>query len=153
MARITVEDCCEKVPNRYELVLMAANRARAINKGGNATVAPCQDKHTVVALRKIAEGGMPPSDMREALLDALQRKPETDEPEGAIAPRLAATASTLSSSQDKQTADSLIDRPTMTEDELFRAMQSLIPGAPTMRLDGKRAFAPKTRSKPLSHPG
>ena len=56
MARITVEDCTEVVPNRYELVLMAANRARLLGKGRPAGVAHEQDKNTVIALREIAAG-------------------------------------------------------------------------------------------------
>ena len=60
MARVTVEDCVDKVPNRFELVLLAAHRARAIANGGAITVEPENDKNPVIALREIAERSMPP---------------------------------------------------------------------------------------------
>ena len=75
MARITVEDCVDKVANRFDLVLLAAHRARTIAKGAAITVEPENDKNAVIALREIAEKTLPPDDLREAShrLDATER--------------------------------------------------------------------------------
>ena len=74
MARVTVEDCVDKIPNRFELVLLAAHRARAITNGSAITIAPDDDKNPVIALREIAEKTLSPDDMREiyAVLAALE---------------------------------------------------------------------------------
>ncbi len=64
MARVTVEDCVDKIPNRFELVLLAAHRARAITNGSAITIAPDDDKNPVIALREIAEKMLSPDDMR-----------------------------------------------------------------------------------------
>ena len=65
MARVTVEDCVDKVPNRFELVLLSAHRARSIANGSQITVDAENDKNPVIALREIAEKTIPPDDMRE----------------------------------------------------------------------------------------
>ncbi len=88
MARVTVEDCVDKVPNRFELVLLAAHRARSIANGSAVTVDPDNDKNPVIALREIAERTMPPEDMREGLIHSIQKNVEVDEPEAAAAPVL-----------------------------------------------------------------
>jgi DNA-directed RNA polymerase omega subunit len=81
MARITVEDCVDKIANRFELVLLAAHRARTIAKGSAATVEPTNDKNTVIALREIAEKVIPANDMREGFIYCLQGNADVDEPE------------------------------------------------------------------------
>ncbi len=81
MARVTVEDCVDKVPNRFDLVMMAAHRAREISSGSALTVARDRDKNPVVALREIAEETIPVEDLRERSIEALQRQNEVDEPE------------------------------------------------------------------------
>ena len=68
MARVTVEDCVDKIPNRFELVLLAAHRARAITNGSAITISPDDDKNPVIALREIAERTLSPDDMRETLI-------------------------------------------------------------------------------------
>lgn len=73
MARVTVEDCVDKVPNRFDLVLLAAQRARQISGGAELTLDRDRDKNPVVALREIAEQTIRPDDMREALVASLQR--------------------------------------------------------------------------------
>ena len=88
MARITVEDCIDKVANRFELVLLAAHRARTLAKGSAATVDPSNDKNTVIALREIAEKVISASDMRERFIESLQENTEVDEPEPAATPAL-----------------------------------------------------------------
>ncbi|RMF08201.1 MAG: DNA-directed RNA polymerase subunit omega [Alphaproteobacteria bacterium] len=81
MARVTVEDCVEKVPNRFELVLIAAHRARQISSGSEPRVDRDNDKNPVIALREIADEAVAADDLREALIHSLQRHVEVDEPE------------------------------------------------------------------------
>jgi DNA-directed RNA polymerase subunit omega len=73
MARVTVEDCVDKIPNRFDLVLMAAQRARQISGGAELTIDRDRDKNPVVALREIAEETVTPDDLHEALVSTLQR--------------------------------------------------------------------------------
>ena len=81
MARVTVEDCVDKVPNRFELVLLAAHRAREIAAGGPLTIARDEDKNPVVALREIAEETQGAEALRERMIAAHQTQIEVDEPE------------------------------------------------------------------------
>jgi DNA-directed RNA polymerase subunit omega len=124
MARITVEDCVDKVANRFELVLIAAHRARAIAKGSSVSVAPENDKNPVIALREIAEQTISPGDMRERLIHSMQANIEIDEPEAVAAPMLPQSLRPTLGRDDRST-DSTID--TMSEEALLRAMQQLTP--------------------------
>ena len=81
MARVTVEDCIDKVENRFELVLVASHRARMIASGAQITIPRDNDKNPVVALREIAEQTVMPGDLREDLIHSLQKFVEVDEPE------------------------------------------------------------------------
>lgn len=81
MARITVEDCVLKVPNRFELVLLAAQRAREISSGAPLSVDRDNDKNPVVSLREIADGTVKVEDMSQHLIQNLQKHVEKDEPE------------------------------------------------------------------------
>lgn len=81
MARVTVEDCVDKVTNRFELVLLAAQRSRQIASGGPITVDRDNDKNPVVSLREIADETIGPDDLREALIHSMQKHVEVDEPE------------------------------------------------------------------------
>ncbi len=81
MARVTVEDCVDKIPNRFELVLLAAHRARSITSGSQLLVDRDNDKNPVVSLREIAAQKIKPEGLREEFLLSLQRHIETDEPE------------------------------------------------------------------------
>ncbi len=81
MARVTVEDCIDKVPNRFSLVLFAAHRARAVAAGEPLTVGRDNDKNSVVALREIAEETLKTDDLREGLILGMQKHAEVDEPE------------------------------------------------------------------------
>ena len=83
MARVTVEDCVDKIPNRFDLVLLAAQRARQISGGADLTIDRDRDKNPVVALREIAEETVKPKDMKEAIVTNLQkvRIDEEDETE------------------------------------------------------------------------
>jgi DNA-directed RNA polymerase subunit omega len=79
MARVTVEDCVDKIPNRFDLVLMAAQRARQISGGADLTIDRDRDKNPVVALREIAEETVIPTDLHEAVVSSLQRVRIDDE--------------------------------------------------------------------------
>ncbi|CAD0186430.1 DNA-directed RNA polymerase subunit omega [Ruegeria sp. THAF57] len=81
MARVTVEDCVDKVPNRFELVMLAAHRAREISAGGPITVDRDNDKNPVVSLREIADETQSADELRERLIEANQTQIEVDEPE------------------------------------------------------------------------
>jgi DNA-directed RNA polymerase subunit omega len=117
VARVTVEDCIEKVENRFDLVLMAAHRARMISAGAQITVDRDNDKNPVVALREIGDGAIAPEDLREELIHSLQKYVEVDEPERHAAPLL-----------DGATADVEGDTfDTISEDELLRGIESLAP--------------------------
>ncbi len=111
MARVTVEDCVDKVENRFELVLLAAQRARAVSAGEPLTIDRDNDKNPVVALREIAERTVEVDTLREDLTHSLQRHVEVDEPEEESVPQLAATPD-----QPEAVA--------MTEEQYLKAMQA-----------------------------
>ena len=73
MARVTVEDCVDKIPNRFELVLLSAQRARQISGGAELTIDRDRDKNPVVALREVAEETVKPRELEESLINSLQR--------------------------------------------------------------------------------
>jgi DNA-directed RNA polymerase subunit omega len=81
MARVTVEDCVQRIPNRFELVMMAAQRSRELSVGGELTVDRDNDKNPVVALREIADQTVPIPELEEELILSLQRHGDTDDPE------------------------------------------------------------------------
>ena len=81
MARVTVEDCVDKVPNRFELVMLAAHRAREIASGSSLTIDRDNDKNPVVALREIAEESQSAENLRERMIESHQTQIEVDEPE------------------------------------------------------------------------
>ncbi|MEL6121307.1 MAG: DNA-directed RNA polymerase subunit omega [Pseudomonadota bacterium] len=81
MARVTTEDCVDKVPNRFDLVMLAAHRAREISSGSAITVDRDNDKNPVVALREIADETQSAEDLRERLIESNQTQIEVDEPE------------------------------------------------------------------------
>ena len=81
MARVTVEDCVDKVPNRFELVMLAAHRAREISSGAPITIDRDNDKNPVVSLREIADETQSAEELRERLIESNQSQIEIDEPE------------------------------------------------------------------------
>ena len=121
MARVTVEDCIDKVDNRFELVLMASHRARAISSGAQIHVGRDNDKNPVVALREIADSKLAPNDLKEDVIHALQKQVEVDEPEAEAAPPMVpATAASLDPGSEAQ-----FDR--MTEEDLLRGLEGMAP--------------------------
>ena len=117
MARITVEDCVDKVPNRFELVLLSAHRARMIANGSPLTVDKENDKNPVLALREIADETVSPEDLNEDLIHSLQKYVEVDEPEPAPA----------SIEADAPEDDSEVTFDRMSEEELLRGLESIDP--------------------------
>jgi DNA-directed RNA polymerase subunit omega len=116
MARVTVEDCIDKVENRFELVLLASHRARMIAGGAQLTVDRDRDKNPVVALREIADEHLTPDDLKEDLIHSMQKYVEVDEPE--------ADPASLSGDSDENIT---FDR--MSEEDLLRGMEGLVPPA------------------------
>ena len=133
MARVTVEDCVDKVPNRFELVLMAAHRARALAGGGAITIERENDKDSVVALREVAEQTISPDDMREMLINSIQKHVEVDEPEAVAAPMLPDALRPMLG-RDDPSLDAVID--TMTEEALLRGLQQQMPEEPSVKGEG-----------------
>ena len=84
MARVTVEDCIEKVPNRFELVLLAAKRAREISAGASLTVSRDNDKNPVIALREISEETLSLDAIRESIIKGMQKNVFVDEDENEL---------------------------------------------------------------------
>ncbi|WP_341987638.1 DNA-directed RNA polymerase subunit omega [Azorhizobium sp. AG788] len=119
MARVTVEDCIDKVDNRFELVLLAGHRARMISSGSPITIDRDNDKNPVVALREIADETVSPEDLKEDLIHSLQKYTEVDEPEPEHVPLLG------NSSGSGDDSDVVFDR--MTEEELLAGLQGLVP--------------------------
>ena len=134
MARVTVEDCVDKVPNRFELVLLASHRARQISNGAAIAVEPENDKNPVISLREIADRKLPPDDLRESLIHSIQKNVEVDEPEAQAAPMLPAERRAPVLGRDDQNSDTQVD--VMTEEQLLRGLESLTPTEPSAALGG-----------------
>ena len=127
MARVTVEDCIDKLPNRFELVLLAAHRARTISQGAPITVERDNDKNPVVALREIADETVVTDDLREEYIHSMQKHVEVDEPEATEVP-LIQQSGDMSVVNDAATADE--DSPEMermTEEDLLRGLEGMPP--------------------------
>lgn len=117
MARVTVEDCVDKVENRFELVLVASHRARMIASGSPITILRDNDKNPVVALREIADQTVAPDDLKEDLIHSLQRFVEVDEPDAEQVPLIGSPSDGPDEIQ--------FDR--MTEEDLLRGLDGLVP--------------------------
>src|SRR5207244_4856818 len=121
MARVTVEDCIDKVENRFDLVLLASHRARLVSSGAPITIDRDNDKNPVVALREIAETTVSPADLKEELVHSLQKYVEVDEPEPAAVPLIGTTGATV----DADDTEAMPER--MTEEELLKGLDGLAP--------------------------
>ncbi|HSM42660.1 MAG TPA: DNA-directed RNA polymerase subunit omega [Afifellaceae bacterium] len=119
MARVTVEDCVDKVDNRFELVLLSAHRSRMISNGSPLTIDRDNDKNPVVALREIADETVSPEDLKEDLIHSLQKYVEVDEPE----PEMPVIEADAPAPVDE--GEMTFDR--MSEEELLRGLESLDP--------------------------
>jgi len=118
MARVTVEDCIDKVENRFELVMLASHRARMIASGSALTIDRDNDKNPVVALREIADSTIVPDDLKEDLIHSLQKYVEVDEPE----PEPVAAIAAADGADD---GDIAFDR--MSEEDLLKGLEGLVP--------------------------
>src|SRR6266481_94912 len=117
MARVTVEDCIDKVDNRFDLVLLAAHRARMISSGSQLTIDRDNDKNPVVSLREIADSTI----SREELVHSLQKFVEVDEPEPDTVPLIGSAGASV----DADDTEVAVER--MTEEELLKGLEGLAP--------------------------
>lgn len=128
MARVTVEDCVDKVENRFDLVLLAAHRARLISSGAELTIDRDRDKNPVVALREIADETILPGDLEEQLIHSLQKQVEVDEPEPDVVPMIPSPEAMAASSADGADApDEGMSFERMTEEELLAGLEGIVP--------------------------
>ncbi|WP_265515603.1 DNA-directed RNA polymerase subunit omega [Nitratireductor luteus] len=125
MARVTVEDCIDKVENRFDLVLLASHRARQISQGEAIMVDRDNDKNPVVALREIADERLSPGDLNEALIHSLQKHVEVDEPEADL-PTINDQAETAAAEADRP-EDEPISFDRMSEEDLLAGIEGLVP--------------------------
>ena len=126
MARVTVEDCIDKVDNRFELVLLASHRARQISQGAQITVDRDNDKNPVVALREIADETLAPDDLKEDLIHSLQKHVEVDEPEAEGQDLIDQADAPVAAAEADRVDDSIaFDR--MTEEDLLAGIEGLVP--------------------------
>ena len=125
MARVTVEDCIDKVDNRFELVLLASHRARLISQGASITVDRDNDKNPVVALREIADETLSPDDLKEDLIHSLQKHVEVDEPEATEVPLIQQSGdmTIVNDAADEDAPE--MER--MTEEDLLRGLEGMPP--------------------------
>jgi DNA-directed RNA polymerase subunit omega len=150
MARVTVEDCIDKVENRFELVLLAGHRARLISAGSPLTIDRDRDKNPVVALREIADETIAPDDLKEQLIHSLQKYVEVDEPEAEAVPLLGNTAAAVPAADND--ADVQFDR--MSEEDLLRGLEGLVPPSSSADDDDREwASPPRDDRKPGRKPG
>ncbi|MCT7375989.1 DNA-directed RNA polymerase subunit omega [Chelativorans salis] len=124
MARVTVEDCIDKVENRFDLVLLASHRARQVSQGEQITIDRDNDKNPVVALREIAEETLSPGDLKEALIHSLQKHVEVDEPEADL-PVIADQPEAAPEAEASEEESVSFDR--MSEEELLAGIEGLVP--------------------------
>jgi DNA-directed RNA polymerase subunit omega len=122
MARVTVEDCIDKVENRFELVLLASHRARMISSGSPLTLDRDNDKNPVVALREIADVTVSTGDLKEDLIHSLQKYVEVDEPE-----QPEPVAGLIGSVGTSEREDDEIAFDQMSEEDLLKGLEGLVP--------------------------
>lgn len=123
MARVTVEDCVDKVSNRFELVLYSAHRARSMSAGAEILVDRDNDKNPVVALREIADEKLLPGDLREQLIESMQRRIDVDEPEEEpiqLMPQQTAMAEDVPEAVSDEP-----EAPQMGEEDILAALQEM----------------------------
>lgn len=131
MARVTVEDCIDKVDNRFELVLLAGYRARILASGSQPLVKRDNDKNPVIALREIADEKLSPGDLKEEFIHSLQKFVEVDEPEPEAVPRIASPAQQAAAAANNGADDANISFDRMSEEELLRGLDGLVPPTDT----------------------
>ena len=131
MARVTIEDCIDKLPNRFELVLLAGHRARLVSQGAPLTIDRDNDKDPVVALREIASETINKDDLREEFIHAMQKHVEIDEAEETDVPLLGQSGDMVMIN-DAGEVEAPMEQ--MTEEELLRGLE----GMPTPESPGSQ---------------
>ncbi len=131
MARVTIEDCIDKLPNRFELVLLAGHRARLVSQGAPLTIDRDNDKDPVVALREIASETINKDDLREEFIHAMQKHVEIDEAEETDMPLLGQSGDMVMINDSGEEAAPMEQ---MTEEELLRGLE----GMPTPESPGSQ---------------
>lgn len=117
MARVTVEDCIRKVPNRFDLVLLAGQRGRQISAGSPLTIPRDNDKNPVVALREIAEGTVSLDELQEGLIQGLQKHIPSEEPEEEVMQFISEEQSYAGEAQQQAEIEGLALDDEISEDE------------------------------------
>lgn len=145
MARVTVEDCVDKIANRFELVLFSAHRARCMATGAEILVERKNDKNPVVALREIAEEKTKAPELREQMIESMQRGIDVDEPEDDVQfapplqippspPRSILQSEVKGAQDDKPASADMADKadapdtasmPPMAEEDILSALQEM----------------------------
>lgn len=133
MARVTVEDCILQVPNRFELVMLSAHRARALASGAELKLERDRDKNPVVALREIAEQKLELDGLMESLIKGLQKRIEPDQPEEEVVELMAGEQQNWIGAADE--AEEEIDEELEGEDE-----EKVDAGAPATEGLGQDSF-------------
>lgn len=128
MARVTVEDCVLKIPNRFELVMLAAQRARDISTGSSLTVERDNDKNPVVALREIADETVSLDALRNSLVQGLQKHVENDQPEEDNLEGLAAADMALDMGEANMDEEVAEDGLTIEEEPEMAGFEDIAPG-------------------------
>ena len=147
MARVTVEDCIDKVDNRFDLVLLAAHRARMISSGSQLTVDRDNDKNPVVSLREIADQTISPEDLREELVHSLQKFVEVDEPEPDTVPLIGSAGASVDAEDVRVSSDKItrrfvqIERVELDQPDQIRALERAL-------LDSPQDDEPQIRLEP-----
>ena len=129
MARVTVEDCIDKVENRFELVLLASHRARLLAAGAPLTIDRDRDKNPVCALREIGDATITADDLKEQLIHSMQKYVEVDEPEAETVPLLSSSPAAAAVAPQSTSDDVQFDR--MSEEDLLRGLENLAPPTET----------------------
>jgi len=129
MARVTVEDCIDKVENRFELVLLASHRARLLAAGAPLTIDRDRDKNPVCALREIGDETITADDLKEQLIHSMQKYVEVDEPEAETVPLLSSSPAAAAVAPQSTSDDVQFDR--MSEADLLRGLENLAPPTET----------------------
>jgi DNA-directed RNA polymerase subunit omega len=124
MARVTIEDCIDKLPNRFELVLLSAHRARAVAQGAPLTIDRDRDKDAVVSLREIAAETINKDDLREEFIHAMQKHVEVDEPEVNEVPLLVQSGDMV---MVPTQSEDFSEMEQMTEEEMLRGLEGMPP--------------------------
>jgi DNA-directed RNA polymerase subunit omega len=123
MARVTIEDCIDKLPNRFELVLLASHRARLLSQGTPLTIDRDNDKDPVVSLREIAGETVNKDDLREEFIHAMQKHVEVDEPEATEVPLLTSGGEIVVGGDAEENSE--FER--MSEEDLLRGLEDMPP--------------------------